>query len=186
MDLGWRYFCIVFPSPGAPLPQVLCEAPGEVPVDHEVQPEAGLTQRHWADLLPNSTAWLCRGIGAPPPRGTGHEPPDPCASLLKPTEHPCLRLGPSVLRERWPWCDRLLHFREPESAEAQWQATVKVEGLWPVDLLFGSQKVNLLWKQIRDREVETSTTAFENIESSFYINNSFFLSRCLWSLICAR
>lgn len=40
-----------------------------------------------------------------------------------------------------------------------------------MDLLFGSQKVNLLWKRIIDREVETSTTAFENIESSFYINN---------------
>lgn len=49
---------------------------------------------------------------------------------------------------------------------------MKVEGLWPVDLLSGSQKVNLLWKQIIDREVETSTTAFENIESRFYINNS--------------
>ena len=180
MDLGWRCFCIISPSPGPPLPQVLCKAPGQVPVDHEVQPEAGLTQRHWADLLPDSTAWLCRSIGALPPQGTGHGPPDPCKSPLKPTEHPRLHLGPCVLGERWPWYERLPHFWEPESAEAQWQATVKVEGLQHLGAVASGPALRFSESKFTVDEVETSMTAFENIESSFYIKNSFFLSGFLW------
>lgn len=116
-----------------------CEAPGQVPVDHEVQPEAGLTQRHWADLLPNSTAWLCQGH-----RSTAStEGRDPWT----PAEVPLA--SPSTLVSAWgplSWEKDGFNVTDCFTSGRAWVCKASTGnseggrpaafGLWPVDLLF--------------------------------------------------